>query len=165
MVTVNIALIENNNAILGVIFVPAKSKLYFAQHKNGSYKINTKGELKSLDKAKKILVSQKPNLIRIVGSRSHSNSVFTNWVNEKFPHAKIIHAGSSLKFCLIAEGNADLYPRFGPTSEWDIAAGHIILNEAGGKISTFENSEITYNIKENILNAEFYATGNINYIN
>ena len=163
--TVNIALIENNKPILGVIFVPAKSKLYFAQHKNGSYKINTKAELKSLDKAKKILVSQKSNLIRIVGSRSHSNSVFTNWVNEKFPHAKIIHAGSSLKFCLIAEGNADLYPRFGPTSEWDIAAGHIILNEAGGKISTFENSEITYNIKENILNAEFYATGNINYSN
>ena len=84
---------------------------------------------------------------------------FTNWVNEKFPNAKIIQAGSSLKFCLIAEGDADIYPRFGPTSEWDIAAGHIILNEAGGKISTFENCEINYNMKEDILNPEFYATG------
>ena len=160
--TVNIALIEKNKPILGVIFVPAKSKLYFAQKKNGSFKINTKVELSTLDEAKKIFVSQKSNLIKIIGSRSHSNSAFTNWVNKKFPHAKIIQAGSSLKFCLIAEGNADLYPRFGPTSEWDIAAGHIILNEAGGKISTFKNSEINYNMKEDILNPEFYAIGSIN---
>ena len=84
---------------------------------------------------------------------------------KNFLMLKLFKPAVHLKFCLIAEGDADLYPRFGPTSEWDIAAGHIILNEAGGKISTFENSEITYNMKENILNPEFYATGNINYIN
>ena len=159
--TVNIALIENNKPILGVIFAPAKSKLYFAQKKNGSFKINTKVELNNLNTAKKIFVSKKSNVIRVIGSRSHSNTTFTNWVNEKFPNAKIIQAGSSLKFCLIAEGNADIYPRFGPTSEWDIAAGHIILNEAGGKISTFKNCEINYNMKEDILNPEFYAIGSI----
>ena len=159
--TVNIALIENNKPILGVIFAPAKSKLYFAQKKNGSFKINTKVELNTLNIAKKIFVSKKSNVIKVIGSRSHSNIAFTNWVNEKFPNAKIIQAGSSLKFCLIAEGDADIYPRFGPTSEWDIAAGHIILNEAGGKISTFKNCEINYNTKEDILNPEFYAIGSV----
>ena len=159
--TVNIALIENNKPVLGVIFIPAKSILYFAKQKYGSFKMNTKIELNNLNKAKKIVVTKQSSLVRIIGSRSHSNNKFINWVNEKFPNAKIIQAGSSLKFCLIAEGDADIYPRFGPTSEWDIAAGHIILNEAGGKISTFKNSEINYNMKEDILNPEFYAIGGI----
>ena len=99
--------------------------------------------------------------MRIIGSRSHSNNSFATWVNEKFPNAQIIQAGSSLKFCLIADGNADIYPRFGPTSEWDIAAGHIILNEAGGKILTLNNKEIKYNQKESLLNPEFIASNNI----
>ena len=98
--------------------------------------------------------------MRIIGSRSHSNNSFTTWVNEKFPNAQIIQAGSSLKFCLIADGKADIYPRFGPTSEWDIAAGHIILNEAGGKILTLNNEEIKYNQKESLLNPEFIASNN-----
>ena len=159
--TVNIALIENNKPILGVIFAPVKSILYFAHKEYGSFKIITKVELNTLDAAKKIAVSNQSNSPRVIGSRSHSNATFTKWINEKFPTAKIIQVGSSLKFCLIAEGNAEIYPRFGPTSEWDIAAGHIILNEAGGKISTFQNSEINYNTKEDILNPEFYAIGNI----
>ena len=81
-------------------------------------------------------------------------------VNKNFSNAEIVQAGSSLKFCLIAEGVADIYPRFGPTSEWDIAAGHIIVDEAGGRVSTFENNEINYNSKENLLNPQFYAIGN-----
>ena len=159
--TVNIALIENNKPILGVIFAPVKSLLYFAQKNNGSYKINTNVELDNLNRAKKILVSDKSNTTRIIGSRSHSNSTFDNWVLEKYPEAVIVQAGSSLKFCLIAEGSADIYPRFGPTSEWDIAAGHIIVNEAGGKIETFNKSYINYNTKENILNPQFYAIGKV----
>jgi 3'(2'), 5'-bisphosphate nucleotidase len=158
--TVNIALIENNKPILGVIFVPAKSALYFAQKGFGSFLLHTKMTLSSLDETKKIVVSKQSNPVRIIGSRSHSNNIFTNWVNEKFPNAEIIQAGSSLKFCLIAAGEADIYPRFGPTSEWDIAAGHIILSEAGGKILTLENKEINYNEKENVLNPEFIASNN-----
>ncbi len=158
--TVNIALIENNKPILGIIFAPAKSLLYFAQKNNGSYKINTNIELSKLDEAKKIVVSDKSHITRIIGSRSHSNSIFTNWVHEKYPGAEIVQVGSSIKFCLIAEGRADIYPRFGPTSEWDIAAGHIIINEAGGKIFTFKDSEVYYNTKEDILNPQFYAIGN-----
>ena len=159
--TVNIALIEDNNPILGVVYVPAKSLLYLAEKNKGSFKSNTKDILKNLDGIQKIVVSDKTNRTRIIGSRSHSNATFDNWVKEKFPNADIVQAGSSLKFCLIAEGEADIYPRFGPTSEWDIAAGHMIVNEAGGKIRTFQNDSIKYNTKENIINPEFYAIGNI----
>ena len=159
--TVNIALIEDNNPILGVVYVPAKSLLYLAEKNKGSFKTNTKDKLENFEGIQKILVSSQTNRARVIGSRSHSNATFDNWVKEKFPNADIVQAGSSLKFCLIAEGEADIYPRFGPTSEWDIAAGHMIVNEAGGKIRTFQNHSIKYNTKENIINPEFYAIGNI----
>ena len=159
--TVNIALIEDNNPILGVVYVPAKSLLYFAEKNKGSFKTNTKNKLENFEGIQKIIVSSQTNRPRVIGSRSHSNATFDNWVKEKFPNADIVQAGSSLKFCLIAEGKADIYPRFGPTSEWDIAAGHMIVNEAGGKIRTFQNHSIKYNTKENIINPEFYAIGNI----
>ena len=159
--TVNIALIEDNNPILGVVYVPAKSLLYLAEKNKGSFKTNTKNKLENFEGIQKIIVSSQTNRARVIGSRSHSNATFDNWVKEKFPNADIVQAGSSLKFCLIAEGEADIYPRFGPTSEWDIAAGHMIVNEAGGKIRTFQNDSIKYNTKENIINPEFYAIGNI----
>ena len=81
-----------------------------------------------------------------------------NFAQENVENYKIVKKGSSLKFCNIADGNADIYPRFGPTSEWDIAAGHIILIEAGGNIKSTDNKEIFYNLKENILNPYFIAS-------
>jgi 3'(2'), 5'-bisphosphate nucleotidase len=158
--TVNIALIENNKPILGVIFTPVKFDLYFAQKNYGSYKINSSSQLINLQEAVKIFVANQSSIKRIIGSRSHSNQTFDSWVNQNFPNSEIVQAGSSLKFCLIAEGAADIYPRFGPTSEWDIAAGHIIVDEAGGRVNTFENIEINYNKKEDLLNPQFYAIGN-----
>ena len=158
--TVNIALIENNKPILGVIFTPVKFDLYFAQKNYGSYKINSSSKLINLQEAEKIFVANQSSIKRIIGSRSHSNQTFDSWVNQNFPNSEIVQAGSSLKFCLVAEGAADIYPRFGPTSEWDIAAGHIIVKEAGGSVSTFENIEINYNQKEDLLNPQFYAIGN-----
>ncbi len=158
--TVNIALIENNKSILGVIYTPVKSDLYFAKKNYGSFKINSSSKLIDLKEAKKIFVSNQSSIKKIIGSRSHSNQDFDSWVNKNFPNPEIVQAGSSLKFCLIAEGVADIYPRFGPTSEWDIAAGHIIVDEAGGRVSTFENNEINYNSKEDLLNPQFYAIGN-----
>ena len=157
--TVNIALIENNKPILGVIFTPVKFDLYFAQKNYGSYKINSSSKLINLKEAVKIFVANQSSIKRIIGSRSHSNQTFDSWVNQNFPNSEIVQAGSSLKFCLVAEGAADIYPRFGPTSEWDIAAGHIIVNEAGGRVNTFENTEINYNQKEDLLNPQFYAIG------
>ncbi len=158
--TVNIALIENHKPILGVIYTPVKSDLYFAQKNYGSYKINSSSKLINFQEAVKIFVANKSSIEKIIGSRSHSNQFFDSWVNQNFPNAEIVQAGSSLKFCLIAEGAADIYPRFGPTSEWDIASGHIIVNEAGGRVNTFENIEINYNKKEDLLNPQFYAIGN-----
>ena len=159
--TVNIALIENNKPILGVIFVPVLSVLYFASQNKGAYKLQCKSSLDSLERSKRIYVNNKKitdNLF-VMGSRSHSNQDFNKWVAENIKTYGLIKKGSSLKFCNIADGNADLYPRFGPTSEWDIAAGHIILTEAGGRIYSIHNKEIVYNKKENILNPYFIASG------
>ena len=158
--TVNIALIENNKPVLGVIFVPALSTLYFASQDYGSYKLYCSSNLSSLNESNKIQVNEKKrtNHLLVIGSRSHSNESFNQWVKENIEDYKLIKAGSSLKFCHIADGSADLYPRFGPTSEWDIAAGHIILMEAGGSILSVDNNEIAYNTKEDILNPYFIAS-------
>ena len=158
--TVNIALIENNKPVLGVIFVPALSTLYFACQNYGSFKLSCSSYLSSLNKSNKIQVNEKKKSdhLLIIGSRSHSNEVFNQWIQENIKDYELIKTGSSLKFCRIAEGSADLYPRFGPTSEWDIAAGHIILMEAGGSIISDDDNEIIYNTKENILNPYFIAS-------
>ena len=158
--TVNIALIENNKPVLGVIFVPVLSTLYFASQNFGSYKLHCSSNLNSLNESTKIQVNEKnkSNHLLVIGSRSHSNEDFNKWVKENIEDYELIKTGSSLKFCHIADGNADLYPRFGPTSEWDIAAGHIILTEAGGIINSIDNEEILYNTKENILNPFFIAS-------
>ena len=163
--TVNIALIEYNRPILGVIYAPASNELYFAKKNFGSYKILTNKQLNTLDNAKKISIKiNKTNKVKIIGSRSHSNPILQKWVSKNFNDFQILQKGSSLKFCLIAEGFADIYPRFGPTSEWDIAAGHIILEEAGGKLKSIDNKEILYNEKEDILNPNFFAYNNIDFI-
>ena len=163
--TVNIALIENNRPTLGVIYTPALNELFYSIKNFGSYKILTKKKLNTLKEAKRISINKKKsNKIKIVGSRSHSNPILEKWVNKNFNEFDILQKGSSLKFCLIAEGSADIYPRFGPTSEWDIAAGHIILEEAGGKLKSIDNKEILYNEKENILNPEFFAYSNVDFV-
>ena len=163
--TVNIALIENNRPTLGVIYAPVSNELYFAKKNFGSFKILTSKQLNTLDNAKKISIKiNKTNKVKIIGSRSHSNPILQKWVSKNFNDFQILQKGSSLKFCLIAEGFADIYPRFGPTSEWDIAAGHIILEEAGGKLKSIYNKEILYNEKEDILNPNFFAYNNIDFI-
>ena len=158
--TVNIALIENYKPVLGIIFVPVLSTLYFASQNYGSFKLHCSSNLSSLNKSNKIQVNEKKRSdhLLVIGSRSHSNEGFTQWVQENIENYELIKAGSSLKFCRIADGSADLYPRFGPTSEWDIAAGHIILKEAGGSVISVDNNEIIYNAKENILNPYFIAS-------
>ena len=158
--TVNIALIKNAEPILGIIYSPFLSELYFAQKDKGAYKINCSQTIKSLENSVKILSNnkKKSDEIIIIGSRSHSNNKFNEWINKNYKNYQILQKGSSLKFCEIANGNADLYPRFGPTSEWDIAAGHIILEEAGGFLKTFENEFIKYNSKESLINPEFLAS-------
>ena len=164
--TVNIAMIENNNSVIGIIYAPAKSWLYFAKKNLGAFKISTTSLLNNLDDAILIKTSNlgiKDN-IRVIGSRSHSNFYFNTWVKKNFHKYELISRGSSLKFCEIAEGQAEIYPRFGPTSEWDIAAGHIILEEAGGKVNDINGKKIFYNAKENLINSDFIASNGMNLI-
>ena len=164
--TVNISLIENNLPIFGVIYAPEKSLLYYGIKNNGSYKLITQDNINTLTEFKKININKNiASKIKIIGSRSHSNKDFHAWVEKNFSQYELISIGSSLKFCLLAEGTADIYPRLGPTSEWDIAAGHVILEEAGGKLKSFDNTEILYNTKENIINPNFLAYGNVAKLN
>ena len=163
--TVNISLIENNYPIFGIIYSPVKSLLYYALKNNGCYKLKTNSNLSTLKDFDKINIKKEKNITtKVIGSRSHSSKDFQNWVEKKFTNFELITIGSSLKFCILAEGEADIYPRLGPTSEWDIAAGHIILEEAGGKLLTIDNKDILYNTKEDILNPDFIAYGNLSKV-
>ena len=164
--TVNISLIENNLPIFGVIYAPEKSLLYYGIKNNGSYKLITQDNINTLSEFKKININNNTTSnIKIIGSRSHSNKDFQIWIDKNFTQYELISIGSSLKLCFLAEGTADIYPRLGPTSEWDIAAGHIILEEAGGKLKSFGNTDILYNTKESIINPNFLAYGNFSKLN
>tara|TARA_B100001758_G_C18415598_1_gene619307 strand:- start:4283 stop:5089 length:807 start_codon:yes stop_codon:yes gene_type:complete len=148
--TVNIALIANNQPIFGLIYVPVTKELYYGSDETGSYRIKDSN-------AERIRVRKSSsNDIKVVTSRSHSSDEVLSFIR-KIKHASTISIGSSLKFCLIASGKADIYPRFGPTSEWDTAAGEAILKFAGGETLTMNNTPISYNQKESTINPSFIA--------
>jgi len=96
--------------------------------------------------------------LRVVGSRSHATPNTTSYLERLGPHA-LLGIGSSLKFCLVAEGSADLYPRFGPTSEWDTAAGQAVLEAAGGQVTRLDGHRLRYNCRESVINGDFLAFG------
>ena len=149
--TVNIALIENTHPVLGIIHVPAKNITYWGSIHGARIQ---KGE----QPAEPISCCPFPNNnIRALVSRSHKTTKIDKYLSN-FSVTKIISAGSSLKFCLIAEGKADLYPRLGRTMEWDTAAGHAILKFAGGSVKTVEETELVYG-KSNFENPQFIAAG------
>ena len=170
--TVNIALIEDNVPILGVIYSPVFKDIYFSAKGIGSFKINRhdfipfiddilKSSLENIFRvAKKLpVVNDKKNYV-VVASRSHmSSETYYHIENIKHHHrnVEIVSTGSSIKLCWVAEGIADEYPRFGPTMEWDTAAGHAILKEAGCELIDFKtNKSMLYN-REIILNNWFIA--------
>ena len=143
--TVNIALIADGEPVLGVIYVPVKDILYYAEKDKGSFK-----QIGS-EEPVRIFATQKEKPEVAIVSRSHANQALQDWLSEK-GITKSIDAGSSLKFCLVAEGLADVYPRTGPTMEWDVAAGDAIWRNA--KTEGTNPSGITYN-KEDLRNTEF----------
>ena len=164
--TVNIALIKNNKPIIGVIYVPVSKTLYFtSDNSSKSYKALLKTNTIIIDEifnnAVEIFPTQKNNnILRIVGSRSHLNDTTKNYISkiEKKNKTKIVSKGSSLKFCLVAEGGAEIYPRFAPTMEWDTAAGQAICEAVGVKvIDVTTNEPLKYN-KQNLLNPHFLVT-------
>ena len=162
--TVNIALIEKKEPIMGVIYAPALSTLYYASKNKGTYKLFCDQKINSLSDSTRIITNHKKSSdhFKVFKSRSHSNEEFENWVKDFVDDYELIEKGSSIKFCKLAEGKADLYPRFGSTSEWDIAAGHIILTEAGGELESADHKKILYNNKESVINPHFIASCRLN---
>jgi 3'(2'), 5'-bisphosphate nucleotidase len=152
--TVNIALINKSTPVLGLIYIPAKDTIYYAIQNQGSKKIIKDSEPAAI-KAKK---TADPKKLIVVGSRSHANSELMDLIESKkkqYDEVELISAGSSIKFCLVAEGLADIYPRTGPTMEWDTAAGHAIVSESGKQVLKFNSDDpLTYN-KQNLLNDWF----------
>ena len=153
--TVNIALIHGRNPFLGVVYAPVTETTY-AGH-SGTTALKHTPDMKN-DKI--IHVRNEPaNGIVVVGSKSHGSGEKLDHFLEQFKVRKLVKRGSSLKICTIAEGRADLYPRVGPTCEWDIAAGHAVLKAAGGFITTVDGHELTYNkAYPKMLNPEFIAS-------
>ena len=159
--TVNIALIEEQKPILGVIYVPALKTLYFAEKNLGSFKVSGISDdqpKEILKKAKKLPLINERQPYTVVASKSHLSPETEDYILElKRTHGSVetISKGSSLKLCMVAEGIADCYPRFAPTMEWDTAAGHAICSFAG-KVVIDQNSqeEMTYN-RQNLLNHWF----------
>ena len=147
--SVNIALIEGHRSIMGVIHIPVSEESYTGILENGSYKHHRNGEITRINVKK-----THDNNITVAGSRSHANPKLKTFIN-RLEEAEVLSIGSSLKFCIVAEGRADIYPRFGPTSEWDTAAAQCIVEEAGGIVVDTNFNPLRYNTKVSLLNPSF----------
>ncbi|WP_297310470.1 3'(2'),5'-bisphosphate nucleotidase CysQ [Neptuniibacter sp.] len=158
--TINVALIDKGEPILGVVYAPAINTLYCGSKANGAYKqSNNQAAVPIRVKA----APQRNTGWKIVGSRSHQSDEFKAFM-EKLPGAEVVAMGSSLKLCLVAEGSADLYPRLGLTSEWDTAAAHAVVLAAGGLVLNMKNMKpLVYNQnKGTLLNPHFIVCSSIN---
>lgn len=160
--TVNIALIEDQQPVAGVVFVPALGKLYFSSLEIGSYKTTDLTKSNNLEKriseAQRLPLHVQERPYTVVASRSHlseETAKFIQELEEKHGEVSILSKGSSLKLCMVAEGTADVYPRFAPTMEWDTAAGQAICNHAGCTTIDWETKKpLLYNRQE-LLNPWF----------
>ena len=151
--TVNIALIQGHQAVLGVVHVPVQQRCFYGYQGGGAFELTAAGETKPINATAE---AQAP--LRVVGSRSHRGELLDAYLAKLGDHV-MVPMGSSLKLCLIATGDADLYPRLGLTSEWDTAAAQAVVECAGGKVVDLDGKPIMYNAKENILNPHFLVYG------
>ena len=150
--TVNIAFIESNRPVLGIVHVPVQDKTYVGCEGHGS-------EVRYDGQTTAIHIAESSNTpIRIVGSRSHRGSSLDAFL-QKLGESNMLPMGSSLKFCTVAEGKADIYPRLGPTSEWDTAAAQAVVEQAGGQVLELDGKPLFYNKKSDILNPWFVVIG------
>jgi 3'(2'), 5'-bisphosphate nucleotidase len=148
--TINIALVVDHEPLLGIVAAPALGLVYWGAVGRGAFSQHRGAE------QIRIQVSSPAAPLRVVGSRSHASPETAAYLGKLGPHV-MSGIGSSLKFCLIAEGKADLYPRFGPTSEWDTAAGQALLEAAGGQVTRLDGHRLRYNCRETLLNGDFLA--------
>lgn len=152
--TVNIALVHRGQVIAGTVLAPALDEMFFAAQGLGAWVRDVEGT-----RALKVVDCGEAAPLRVIGSRSHGGEALAAWL-AKLPRAhSFVAAGSSLKFCRIAQGRADLYPRFGSTSQWDTAAGQCVLEVAGGAVVDMAGRPLLYGLDRPVLNPEFMAVG------
>jgi 3'(2'), 5'-bisphosphate nucleotidase len=173
--TVNVALIENQEPILGVVYAPVLRHLYYGEKNKGAFKRTqqpnnpqpqqpnnlTTYKPNNPQTQKQITTSKPKNKLIIVASRSHNNKETEDYIAQvakNFETVEIISKGSSLKLVEVAEGKAHIYPRFGPTMEWDTAAAHAVVLAAGGSVTQANGEELVYT-KEEVLNPFFIVKG------
>jgi 3'(2'), 5'-bisphosphate nucleotidase len=148
--TVNIALVREHEPVLGLVAAPAQGLLYWGAFGVGAFSHQRSAAQVPIH----VVPPCKP--LRVVGSRSHASAETAAYLARLGPHV-MTGIGSSLKFCLVAEGQADLYPRFGPTSEWDTAAGQALLEAAGGHVTRLDGHRLRYNCRDSVINGDFLA--------
>ena len=146
--TINIALAVDGEAVLGLVAAPALGLVYWGARGSGAFK--SQGGAPAVP----IRVSAPAAPLRVVGSRSHASADTEAYLAQLGEH-RLVGTGSALKFCRVAEGSADLYPRFGPTSEWDTAAGQALLESAGGQVTRIDGRRLRYNCRESLINESF----------
>jgi len=151
--TVNIALIDGHRPVLGVVHVPVGNEVYFAALGHGSWHARAGAAPERIH----VQIPCKPE-VRVVGSRSHGSDAMDGFINRLGDHA-FVACGSSLKFCRVAEGRSDVYPRLGLTSEWDTAAAQCVVEEAGGHVVGLDGEALPYNTKDSLLNPYFIVYG------
>ncbi|HEY1962552.1 MAG TPA: 3'(2'),5'-bisphosphate nucleotidase CysQ [Rhizomicrobium sp.] len=159
--TVNIAEIENGRPMRGVVHIPAKNRLFLGERASGAFAIDTQpGMLPDFSGLRRIAARPAPaDGLVAVASRSHRDYHTEDYL-KNFAVKDFVSAGSSLKFCLVAAGEADIYPRLGRTMEWDTAAGHAVLDAAGGSVTTIDGRPFTYGkVEEKFANPFFVARG------
>lgn len=159
--TVNIALIERGVPVLGLVGVPMAQTVYLGVPGLGAYKQAETGQLAAIATA-----DVDPNQVRVLASSRRPGASMTGCLQKLgavFPDVRLLSAGSALKFCRLAEGGADLYPRFSPCSEWDTAAGQALVVAAGGQVVDTGFSPLRYNLRASVGSPHFYAVGCTHY--
>ena len=151
--TVNIALIEDHKAVMGVVYAPVLSRFYFADE-NGAFRQDQGSDAVRLT----VATHEEGQVWNVVASRSHMSDETKAFI-EKLRVCELVSMGSSLKLCLVAEGAADVYPRFALTSEWDTAAAQCVVECAGGRVVTPAFEPLLYNTKDSLLNSFFIVCG------
>lgn len=151
--TVNIALVHGHEPVLGVVHVPVLGRDYYGGAGAGAYRRDGEATARPIT-----VLRPAASPVRVVGSRSHAGHSLDAFLRHLGPH-ELVAMGSSLKFCLVAEGAADVYPRLGPTSEWDTAAAQAVVEAAGGVVTDLEGQRLRYNRGPQVLNPHFLVYG------
>jgi 3'(2'), 5'-bisphosphate nucleotidase len=146
--TVNIALVDDHRPVLGIVHAPVLERVYYACEGIGAFRSDAQAAGQPIRVARR-----GAGPLRVVGSRSHRGNSLDAFLARVGPH-EFVEVGSSMKLCLVAEGNADVYPRMGPTCEWDTAAGQCVLEQAGGQVLTLDGQPLAYN-RADTLNPNF----------